>query len=390
MPAFLLSHAAFAYQFYLNYLPNAEKVTVGSISIHRWHALGHELPDSTMPQLKRSDFGREFARAGYRWTEELCRADTDGDGLSNGEELGDPNCTWKYGEPHPPADTVSHPGVDERVVPFDALPVTITPEQRKNATDQWHLFFEHVPPRGAPPWPSEEAYVLRIGNRVLFSLYYILFPALWLLATFVRRKFAIGISLWGWLMAWLLLYSGIAIGSHRLFSHGAFEPARWFKCVMIFLGTMTGQGEPRYWAMMHRIHHNRCEEGGVDPHSPAEELERSYLGFAHGGFLYDRMELYELEKRAPDLMDSDHAVFADGKGILTFLLLPPLLGNSAAVYSFLTHTPAAASAASVGARMRRAAAVGYTAVSFYFYLPCVMAWQNSMLVNSAVHSWGCT
>ncbi len=27
-------------------------------------------------------------------------------------------------------------------------------------------------------------------------------------------------------------------------------------------------------------------------------------------------------------------------------------------------------------------------VSFYFYLPCVMAWQNSMLVNSAVHTWG--
>jgi len=36
---------------------------------------------------------QDFAAAGYSWSEQLCKKDSDGDGYSNGEELGDPNCT---------------------------------------------------------------------------------------------------------------------------------------------------------------------------------------------------------------------------------------------------------------------------------------------------------
>ena len=31
------------------------------------------------------------------WTEDLCKEDSDGDGKTNGEELGDANCTWTEG-----------------------------------------------------------------------------------------------------------------------------------------------------------------------------------------------------------------------------------------------------------------------------------------------------
>ena len=31
------------------------------------------------------------------WTTALCNADSDGDGVSNGAELGDPNCIWTAG-----------------------------------------------------------------------------------------------------------------------------------------------------------------------------------------------------------------------------------------------------------------------------------------------------
>ena len=59
-------------------------------------------------------FGVDFMLAGYRWTEELCRKDSDGDGLTNGEELGDPCCVWEH-EALPlagfAAHEVSHPGV---------------------------------------------------------------------------------------------------------------------------------------------------------------------------------------------------------------------------------------------------------------------------------------
>jgi uncharacterized protein (TIGR03382 family) len=45
----------------------------------------------------------------------LCPLDSDGDGWTNGKELGDPNCTWKAGDPNPnayvwnPGDPASHP-----------------------------------------------------------------------------------------------------------------------------------------------------------------------------------------------------------------------------------------------------------------------------------------
>jgi hypothetical protein len=38
-------------------------------------------------------FLQDFAAAGHAWTKELCQADSDGDGFSNGQELGDPQCT---------------------------------------------------------------------------------------------------------------------------------------------------------------------------------------------------------------------------------------------------------------------------------------------------------
>jgi hypothetical protein len=49
------------------------------------------------------------------WTP-LCPLDSDGDGWTNGKELGDPDCTWKAGDPDPKAFTFN-PG-DENSHPF--------------------------------------------------------------------------------------------------------------------------------------------------------------------------------------------------------------------------------------------------------------------------------
>ncbi|MBI5386398.1 MAG: immunoglobulin domain-containing protein, partial [Verrucomicrobia bacterium] len=69
-----------------------------------------------------TDFGADFLDAGLSWIGTVPRTglalwatDTDGDGFTNGAELGDPNGTWRQGQPHPggtiynPNDPNSHP-----------------------------------------------------------------------------------------------------------------------------------------------------------------------------------------------------------------------------------------------------------------------------------------
>ncbi|GAB9465712.1 hypothetical protein Gpo141_00003110 [Globisporangium polare] len=57
-------------------------------------------------------FGSDFKNVGLTWTTALCEADSDGDGQTNGQELGDPCCKWvaKSNEKVQWTTGVSHPG----------------------------------------------------------------------------------------------------------------------------------------------------------------------------------------------------------------------------------------------------------------------------------------
>ncbi|KAE9186783.1 hypothetical protein PF002_g25774 [Phytophthora fragariae] len=87
---------------YVALLPNGNKVP-------GVEALGHVNPSGGGAN---NDFGLDFASAGKSWTKEFCEKDSDGDGQTNGQELGDPCCEWvessnavvKW------TDGVSHPG----------------------------------------------------------------------------------------------------------------------------------------------------------------------------------------------------------------------------------------------------------------------------------------
>ena len=62
----------------------------------------------------RNPFGLDFQNAGNTWSSTLCGTDSDGDGRTNGEELGDPNCVWsKSSGPTTSVDpmTITHPGI---------------------------------------------------------------------------------------------------------------------------------------------------------------------------------------------------------------------------------------------------------------------------------------
>jgi len=68
-------------------------------------------------------FGEDWKASGFQWTRELCELDSDGDGYTNGEELGDPCCLWVPGRGTDGAlDSVegfapSHPGMADDVPP---------------------------------------------------------------------------------------------------------------------------------------------------------------------------------------------------------------------------------------------------------------------------------
>jgi len=58
----------------------------------------------------RNQFGKDLEAEGNTWTPALCQLDSDGDGRTNGEELGDPDCEWSEGQTPQIVDGITHPG----------------------------------------------------------------------------------------------------------------------------------------------------------------------------------------------------------------------------------------------------------------------------------------
>jgi len=108
----VLVHQGVAFANFLLLIPNG--MQAGASPSGGWHAWGHtrDLPDPSMLHVpfRRNSFGRDFFTAGHRWTRALCKADSDGDGRSNGEELGDPDCIWQVGQTPTRISNITHPG----------------------------------------------------------------------------------------------------------------------------------------------------------------------------------------------------------------------------------------------------------------------------------------
>ncbi|EGZ21608.1 hypothetical protein PHYSODRAFT_495761 [Phytophthora sojae] len=98
--AALLSSEAGASKEFVALIPNGGNVAGAS-------AIGHS--DNTGRSSATNAFGKAFADAGKSWTLSLCQADTDGDGQTNGQELGDPCCEWSVGSTPRWTSGVSHP-----------------------------------------------------------------------------------------------------------------------------------------------------------------------------------------------------------------------------------------------------------------------------------------
>lgn len=108
--------------------------------------LGHE---DCVPGAPRNSFGLAFRAAGYKWTKELCQEDSDGDGLTNGQELGDPCCQWAPGKDDVlRKDGLSHPG--------DAAETNSAPDSSCKAPDDLPAGPQSVPDQPVPEQPVPE------------------------------------------------------------------------------------------------------------------------------------------------------------------------------------------------------------------------------------------
>ncbi|ESO92726.1 hypothetical protein LOTGIDRAFT_162200 [Lottia gigantea] len=91
-------------------IPHGDKVPDPCHPGKIWRGVGHTGVEGGGA---RNPFGLDFEKVGKLWTR-LCRLDSDGDGKSNGEELGDPRCVWSPGSVPPKLKrAISHPGVCE-------------------------------------------------------------------------------------------------------------------------------------------------------------------------------------------------------------------------------------------------------------------------------------
>ncbi|XP_060600292.1 dopamine beta-hydroxylase-like [Ruditapes philippinarum] len=106
-----VSVCVYGHKYMSEHIPNGDRVPHPCGQGYIWEGVGHHYPGGAKGTGGiRNRFGIDFKLASLKWTEELCKKDSDMDGQSNGQELGDPDCNWKPGDV-PKMEAKSHPGI---------------------------------------------------------------------------------------------------------------------------------------------------------------------------------------------------------------------------------------------------------------------------------------
>lgn len=96
-------------------------------------------------------------------------------------------------------------------------------------------------------------------------------------------------ALWITLAGWIALGPiGLGVGYHRMLAHRSFEAPKVTRMILILLGSLSGQGKPIEFCLVHR-HHHRLSDKETDVQSPNRGLIKSV--FAWKFFSSDKFKL---------------------------------------------------------------------------------------------------
>jgi dopamine beta-monooxygenase len=91
----------------------------------KWPGVGHNAAGGGGI---RNPFGIDWEKT-HEWTTEFCQLDSDNDGLTNGQELGDPECIWKVGDTPARDHDITHPGFPQEDLTDPDCKLTIENEK---------------------------------------------------------------------------------------------------------------------------------------------------------------------------------------------------------------------------------------------------------------------
>lgn len=102
-----------------------------------------------------------------------------------------------------------------------------------------------------------------------------------LILGFMSLIFAATHGLMWWVLAGWILVSGlgIAAGFHRIFSHKTHNLKPWLENIILFLGSLGGQGSSITWVAVHRGYHHRHSDTEKDLHSPIHGWLSAFMGW---------------------------------------------------------------------------------------------------------------
>lgn len=194
--------------------------------------------------------------------------------------------------------------------------------------------------------------VLNKKNSVIIPLFHIGFVAAMFCFSFKHLLLTLT-------MIFIAGSLGVGIGYHRLLTHRGFKVSLWLEYFFTFCALFSLEGGPLFWVGVHRLHHPQADKPGLDPHTPLDGLYWSHMGWLQ--YLDKKYRSPEfLKKWAPDLLaDRVHCLLSKYHFVPTVVLGLSLL-----------------------------AFAGIPAMLWGIFVPVVIGWHATWLVNSATHMWG--